>query len=231
MPEQISADIFRAIEARHCKRAFLPTPVPRELLGKILGLAANAPSSKNTQPWQVTVLSGARRDELSRRICGKFDSREVDEPEYVYSVEPTPAEYRARARACGFALYELKEIDAGDRDARRAHERENYVFFGAPIEMIFHLPRGAMYGNFLDMGMFLQNVMLGLVGAGLGSCPQASLTDYSRTIRECIGLPDDRIIVCGLAVGYVDDAATVNTFVPARLSTDEYVTWLTDDGG
>lgn len=177
----------------------------------------------------MTVLSGARRDELSRRICEKFDAGIAEDAEYVYSVEPEPAEFKDRARACGFALYDLKGIDRGNKAARRSHERENYVFFGAPVEMIFHLPRGAERGNFLDMGMYLQNVMLGLVAAGLGSCPQVSITRYSATIRESIELPDNRIIVCGLAVGRVEENAIVNTFVPTRLPIDDVVTWLTDD--
>ena len=92
--------------------------------------------------------------------------------------------------------------------------------------MILHLPADAVAGTFLEMGFFLQNIMLGLVARGLGSCPQASVTGYSDCIRAELGLGADRLIVCSLAVGYPDPRATVNAFAPERADLAEYVRWL-----
>jgi nitroreductase len=213
------------IRSRHSMRAFLPTPVPREIVAQVLQAAAHAPSSKNTQPWQVVVLTGAAQAQLSAQICARFDQGIEESPDYVYTPDPWPDGFLDRARECGYGLFALKGIDRKDRVARRAHDRENFTFFGAPLTMIFHLSAPAERGMFLDMGLFLQNVMLGLWAHGIGSCPQFSLTSYSDTIRAQLGL-EGRLIVCGLSAGYPDPDALVNTYVPPRLSLDAYVRWM-----
>ncbi|HOW27666.1 MAG TPA: nitroreductase [Elusimicrobiota bacterium] len=214
------------IASRHSKRAFLPTPVDRDVLGKVLSSACQAPSAKNMQPWRVVVVSGAARDRLSERICSKFDQGIVEQPDYRFYPEELPEGFAARARECGLALYRLKGIARGDEAGRRAHERENYTFFHAPVVLVFHMPRTVERAQFLDMGFFMQNVMLGLRAVGLSSCPQLSLARYSGTIRSCLGLPADRLIVCGLSVGYADEKAPVNAFVPDRLPLSSVVQWV-----
>ena len=222
---EVPETFLEIINNRHCQRAFTKDPVPRPLLEAILAAAAQAPSSKNTQPWQVAVVTGATRDRLATALCAAYDAREPMVPDYTYTPDPDPPGFRERARACGFALFDLKGIDPSDHDARRAHGRENFIFFGAPVELVFHLPRGAERGNFLDLGMFMQNVMLSLVAAGLGSCPQASVAGYPDVIRQELDLTADRLIVAGMAVGRPDTSAIVNTFVPERLPMVEYVQW------
>jgi nitroreductase len=202
------------IRSRHSMRAFLPTPVPREIVAQVLQAAA-----------QVVVLTGAAQAQLSAQICARFDQGIEESPDYVYTPDPWPHGFLDRARECGYGLFALKGIDRKDRVARRAHDRENFTFFGAPLTMIFHLSAPAERGMFLDMGLFLQNVMLGLWAHGIGSCPQFSLTSYSDTIRAQLGL-EGRLIVCGLSAGYPDPDALVNTYVPPRLSLDAYVRWM-----
>lgn len=221
----MTSPVLEAIGARHCKRAFLPRPVPREIIREVLTTASNAPSSKNGQPWKVTVLTGATRDRLSRAICEKFDRGETQTPDYRYGQDPISQFFKARARQVGYALYDLKEIERSDREARRAHQRENYTFFNAPAELIFHLPAGAGHGNFLDLGFFMQNVMLGFIAQGIDTCPQASLTWYSATVRQVAGIAAGRIIVSAMAVGYADPAAPVNAFVPPRVPEKDYIEW------
>lgn len=116
-------------------------------------------------------------------------------------------------------------IARDDRAARRAHLRDNLNFYGAPVAMVFHLAAPSVPGAFLEMGLFLQNVLLGLVAAGLGSCPQYSVAGYPQVLRGCLGLGADRLIVCGLAVGYPDPDAPVNAFVPPRAALPEYTQW------
>lgn len=220
-----ASQTLELIRSRHSMRAFLPTPVPREIVAQVLQAAAHAPSSKNTQPWQAVVLTGSAQAELSALICDRFDQGLSEEPDYVYTPDPWPEGFLERARECGYGLFALKGIDRKDRVARQAHDRENFTFFGAPLTMVFHLSAPAERGMFLDMGLFLQNVMLGLWAHGIGSCPQFSLTSYSDTIRRHLGL-DGRLIVCGLSAGYPDPEALVNTYVPPRLPLDAYVRWL-----
>ena len=136
--------------------------------------------------------------------------------------------FTERARACGYAIFEHKSIDRHDRAARIEHSRQNFLFFNAPVACIFHLSKTAERGNFLDLGMFMQNVMLGLVPYGLGSCPQASVAGYPDAIREILDLDASRLIVAGMAVGRPDPDAHINSFVPDRLPLEQYVQWHTD---
>jgi nitroreductase len=219
------AEFLSVLRSRHCQRAFTSESVPQETLEDILLTAGQAPSSKNTQPWRVAVVSGDKRDNLSKALCAAYDAGEKPKSDYEYSLQPEPEEWRARARACGYSLFQLKGIERKDVEARKAHGRENFTFFGAPVQMIFHLPAGAERGNFLDVGMFMQNVMLGLTAHGLGSCPQFSVAAYADIIRQTLVLPPDRWIVSGLALGWPDPDSKVNTFVPERLPLPDFVDW------
>ncbi|HWL89116.1 MAG TPA: nitroreductase [Polyangiaceae bacterium] len=212
------------VEARHCKRAYLDQPVPREILVQVLRSAAHAPSTRNGQPWRVAVLSGAARDALSRVLCAEFDGGVAPAPDYGNRPPVLDPDAEVRAAQAAEGLFEVKGIARGDAVARRAHQRGNMQFHGAPVEMIFHLPKGSPPGSFLETGFFLQNVMLGLVASGLGSCPQFSVAGYADAIRKHLGL-EGRLVVCGLAVGYPERSAAVNRFFPPRASVDEYVTW------
>jgi nitroreductase len=211
--------------ARHSKRAFLDRPVRRDLLEQVLRAAAHAPSTRNGQPWQVAVLSGKRRDALAAALVAEFDRGTEPAPDYRNRpVRPDEA-IEARARDAGAGVLQAKGIDRADPDGRRGHLRDNYDFYGAPTEMIFHLPAEAPPGLFLEMGFFLQNVMLGLVACGLGSCPQFSAAHYPDTVRAVLGLGPDRLVVCGLAVGYPDESVAVNHFRPRRADLAEFVQW------
>jgi nitroreductase len=217
---------FRSVlDARHSKRAFLVKAVPRDLLENVLRAAAHAPSTRNGQPWQVAVVTGRRKDALARRLCAELDSGTTPRPDFEYRSTSTDAAIATRAREASTGVLLAKGLAGNDRSARRAHLRDNLAFYGAPVEMIFHLPRDAMPGQFLEMGFFLQNVMLCLVECGLGSCPQFSVAGYPDAIRAELELGADRLVVCGLAVGYPDDSMPVNRFQPRRAELADYVRW------
>lgn len=213
------------IAARHCKRAFLDRPVPTDVLERVLRAAGNAPSTRNTQFWQVAVLEGEARDGLSERLCARFDSGAPRRPDYVNRPPVMGEVYQHRSEQWGAGLYGVRGVARDDAEGRRAHDRENFRFYGAPVVMIFHLPFDAVPGTFLEMGFFLQNVMLGLVSCGLGSCPQYSVAGYAEEIRKFCGLGADRLVVCGLSVGYVDESAPVNAFAPPRAVLETYARW------
>lgn len=213
------------ITERHCKRAYLDRPVPKALLQQVLTAAAHAPSTRNTQLWQVEVLTGAARTRLADRLCADFDADEPIRPDYVNRPATLDRRHIERAEAAGAGVLKAKGIDRHDSQARRAHLRANYHFYGAPAAMILHLPADAAPGTFLEIGCFLQNIMLGLVASGLGSCPQYSVAGYSDRIRSELDLDADRLIVCSLAVGYPDPHAPINSFAPERADLAEYVRW------
>jgi nitroreductase len=213
------------LDGRHCKRAYLEKSVPHDLLADVLRAAAQAPSTRNGQPWQVAVVSGPRKEALAHRLCAEHDRGVRPRPDYDNRLANPDDATLARAREASVGVLQAKGFDRADADAKHAHLRDNLAFYGAPVEMIFHLPEGASAGQFFEMGLFVQNVMLGLVACGLGSCPQFSVAGYPDTIRAELGLRADRIVVCGLAVGYPDETMPVNRFQPPRIELADYVQW------
>ena len=222
----MTLDIQNAIKSRHSKRSFLDKQIDQKTIETVLEWAQHAASSKNTQPWEVVVVMGETRNKLSKILCEKLDTKQTEDMDYEYMMDPVPDYLIDRARDCGHKLFELKKIGRRDIEARRAHNKENFTFFNAPVQLLFCLPAGSGRGNFLDMGLFMQNVMLGLLHFGLASCPQVSIAMYPNTVREVCGIPDDKWIVSGMSVGYPDEEALVNTYVPTRAPLSEWTTFL-----
>jgi nitroreductase len=217
-PEQ-TAIVDAAITSRKSIRAFLPTAVPRETIEEILRVASRAPSGTNTQPWNVCVLTGAAKQELSNKILAAYDDPEeaaTHKEEYAYY----PTEWRSpfidRRRKIGWDLYGLLKI--GKTDKARMHDQHgrNYSFFDAPVGLMFTIERVMQQGSWLDFGMFLQNIMVAARARGLDTCPQAAFTQFHRIIMEHIGAPPSQMLVCGMSLGHADPAAPENTLVTER---------------
>ncbi len=218
-------DLLSSIANRHCTRVFLKRPVSQETIQAVLSAAASAPSSQNNQPWQVTVLMGKSRDALSARLCANFDQGVAPTPDYLNRPIDMPGELQQRVEDYGRSFLGFKGIARDDEVGRRNHRRDNFLFYGAPVELIFHLPANAAPGTFLDLGFFMQNVILGFEACGLASCPQYSVASYSDTVRDHLGFGRDRIIISGMAVGYPNKSARLNRFVPPRAPLDDYTQW------
>ncbi|HLZ64581.1 MAG TPA: nitroreductase [Aliidongia sp.] len=208
--------VLAAITGRRSVRAFLDKPVPREAVEEILAAASHAPSGNNTQPWRVHVLQGAAKDSLTAAIMAVRHAREQEPPaEYPYYPEAWFEPYLARRRAIGWQLYGLLGIGKGDRQAAQAWHDQNFRFFGAPVGLIFTVDRRLGLGAYLDVGMFMQNIMTAARGCGLDTCAQAAFAAYHDVIRHELQLPSEELVLCGMALGWADPDALVN-----RLSTD-----------
>ncbi|KAB1140272.1 oxidoreductase [Streptomyces luteolifulvus] len=220
-----ACDGLALIGARHCKRAFLDRPVPRDVLAEVLLVAGQAPSSRNAQPWRVTVVTGDTLTALTRTLQEAFERGEQPRPDCAGRPPSQDSTAAERARAARSGVLRAKGHAPDDPSAGRAHLSDNLRFFDAPAALVCHVPGDAVAGTFLETGFFLQNVMLGLVARGLGSCPQFSVAGYADALRRKLDIDADRLIVCTLAVGYADEAAPVNRFVPHRARLEEYVRW------
>ena len=206
-----------AIAGRRSVRRFLSTPVDRAEVEDILAVARRAPSGTNMQPWKAIALAGAARRELEEAILAAFDSGEKGhESEVPYYPAEFPEPYRSRRRAVGWALYGLLGIARGEKDRMRAQQRRNYLFFDAPVGLIFTIDRVLEAGSWLDYGMFLQNVMVAARARGLDTCPQMSFARYHRIIRRVLDVPAGERVVCGMALGFADAAAPENGLVTER---------------
>ncbi len=203
--------VLAAIAGRRSVRGYLGTPIPRATIEDILVAASHAPSATNTQPWRVHVLTGATRERLTAAIMARRAAG-ADEPapEYAYYPEAWPEPYLTRRRTLGWRLYGLLGIAKGDRAASRAWQDQNFRFFGASVGLIFTLDRRLAIASFLDLAMFMQNVMIGARAFGLDTCPQAAFAHYHAIIREELSLSEEEMVICGMALGREDPEAPAN---------------------
>jgi len=223
----IAETVSRAIETRRSLRAFLPTEIPKTTLREILEKAARAPSGTNMQPWQIYVVSGNTMKKLSDAACSAFDNQPGEhDSEVRYYPEKWFEPYLARRRKVGWDLYGLLGITKGDRQKTHDQHRRNYVFFDAPVGMLFTIHRDLATGSWLDYGMFLENIMLLAREAGLHTCPQAAWADYHRVVRDVLPIDDAEIVVCGMSIGYADASAVENSLVTERADVDSYTQFL-----
>lgn len=202
-----------AITTRHSVRAFLPTPVSRETIEAILGVASRAPSGTNTQPWKVHVVTGAPRARLIARVQRAFDDPGVaasHTEEFPYYPREWRSPFLERRRKVGWDLYRTVRVAKGDRAGTRAQQRRNYQLFDAPVGLFFTMDRVMEQGSVLDCGMFIQNVMVAARARGLDTCPQASFNPFHRLIEQELGLPGNERLLCAMSLGYADDSKAEN---------------------
>jgi len=218
--------VERAVSQRRSVRAFKPDPVPRETVERILALASRAPSGTNTQPWRAHVLTGAAKARVSAEVLRDFDDSEVQpDPEYKYYPDRFPEPFLARRRKVGWDLYGLLGIQKGDKDRMHAQHGRNYLFFDAPVGLVFTIDRRLEIGSWLDYGMFLENVMILARAQGLETCPQAAFPPYHQAIRRAITLEEGEVVVCGMSLGYADWEAVENRLITERAPLQEWVTF------
>jgi nitroreductase len=216
---------LQAMHARHCNRAYLAKPVTDTLINDILEAARWAPSGVNSQPWQVAILRGETKRKLSERLLEMRDKQIEPNPDYAYYPDRWEEPYRSRRIVCGKALYTALGIAREDKQRQKIAWENNYRFFGAPIGLLFFIHKDLNQGSWLDMGMFIQNVMLAAVDHGLATCPQASLAEYPDVVRELLGLPAELAVVCGMSLGYADSQQAVNQFRLPRETVENFTRW------
>ena len=217
------------IRERRSVRGFLPTAVPLETILEILDVAARAPSGTNTQPWQVIVVTGARKEALSRELIDTAldPARDAEhEQEYSYYPDKWVHPYLERRRKVGYDLYGLLGILKGDHEHMKLQFARNYAFFDAPVGLFFTMDRILGQGSWLDYGMFLQNVMLAARARGLDTCPQAAFTKYHRIIGRHLEIPQERQLLCGMALGYGDLARIENSLQTEREPAKAFTRFL-----
>jgi nitroreductase len=215
--------VTQAVLGRRSIRAFLPRPVERALIAEILELAARAPSGGNLQPWFVDVLTGERLAALTAAVRTDFALGAArTEMELKVYPSPLPEPYRARRHESGEALYGAIGIPREDRPARLAQFARNFEAFGAPVLLLFSLDRIFDRPQWAHLGMFMQNLMLLAGERGLATCPQEAWAAVHGIVAEHLGLPEDRIPYCGMALGYADETAPINALRTQRVPVEDF---------
>jgi nitroreductase len=215
-----------AIRSRKSVRRFLPTPVPQTVVRHILDVAARAPSGHNVQPWRAYVVAGAARQRLCDEIAdAAANAADRHHPEYEYYPTTWVEPYLGRRRKTGFGLYERLGIARDDMVARERQMLRNYVFFDAPVGIFVTLDRRLNTGSYMDLGMFLQNILVAARGQGLHTCAQAAFAWFHTIVREHLPLGEHELLACGIALGHEDPAAPENGFITERTAPEAFASF------
>ncbi|WP_420566802.1 nitroreductase [Thalassovita sp.] len=210
---------------RRSVRAFTDQPVLRAQMEQICTVARRAPSGANLQPGSFHVLTGAALTGLSARLMQAIDDGAPIETEYSYFPRPMPAELKARQRAAGYALYQALGIERRDVQGRRDQFARNYGFFGAPVGIVVTINRNMGKGCFMDLGMSIMTLLLAAESLGLGATGIGALANYGSIVHRHLDLPQQELVVCGIAVGHPDRSAPVNQFRTDRADLSEFTSF------
>lgn len=216
--------IDEIIACRFACRDFSDAPVPRRTVEQVLRVARFAPSGANIQPWYVYVLAGPAKDRVSAALLEAHETcRDEHVSEYKYYASDLPEPYLNRRQEFGRLFYGSLGIAQTDVEARSRQTAKNYAFFGAPVGLIVAIDRRLEVGSWLDLGMFVQNVMLAAAGRGLQSCPQETFSKYHRILRPLLSIPAEQMVVCGISIGRAKIEAK-ERLMP-RADVDEFATF------
>ena len=217
-----SPGVSEAIETRRSVREFETTPIAEADLREIVSTATRAASGGNLQPWKLYVLAGDAREELVDRVAEKSKQTPFgDGPEYPIYPPDLSEPYHGRRGLVAQGMYEILGIERDDAAGRGAQMAKNFRFFGAPVGMILTIDRQMGPPQFADLGLFLGNIMLLAREKGLHTCPQEAWSLWGDTIREVLGVPDNELVFCGVAVGYARADAPINRLYTERAPLEE----------
>ncbi len=217
-------DAVECIKTRMSIRKFKPEPVSKEILMSVFDTARWSPSYKNTQPWEAIIVSGAKKDELSKRLVDVFEKGEKPKPD-ITEPESWPSHIDMRIQELFRKRSERFGTDFSDPEYIKKAKIANFRFYGAPHGIFLFQDASLPLWSLFDMGLFAQSLMLAANANGLGTVPQAFLTDYSHAVKEFLGIPGSKRLVLGISIGYPDLADKANSFRTDRIDVNEIVKW------
>jgi nitroreductase len=213
------------LSERYSCRAFLPQPVPRPVIDRMLTAAQRTASWCNSQPWQIVIASGEAKERFRAAIYAEASSGAPADGDFSF-----PREYRGvyleRRRESGFQLYNSLGIARGDKAAYARQALENYNFFGAPHVAIIHTDEALGIYGAIDCGAYVGNFLLAAQALGLGTIAQAALARHSGLIRRHFKLGDDRCVVCGISFGFPDREHKINSYRTSRARIPDTVSFV-----
>lgn len=212
------------LDTRHSCRGFRPDPLPQAVMARIVAVAQRTASWCNAQPWQVHVTRGEATERFRQAMLAPARADEPG-PDFDWP-QAYEGAYLTRRRECGLALYESVGIARGDREGATRQARENLRLFGAPHVALITTPRALGAYGAVDCGAYVAQFMLAATSLGVATIAQAALAARPQRVRDFFGLPDDRLVVCGISFGYADEQHPANRFRTTRAAPDEAVSWV-----
>jgi len=217
-------ELIEGLKSRRSIRGFKPDPIDHATIAQILEVAGRSPSYTNTQPWEVAVVTGAKRDALSKIL---HDLAESGAPVSSDVPNPTSWPQAAAERSKTHNINRFKALGIGREETSRRNELrlENFKFFNAPCVMFIFMDEGCGTWSTMDMGSFINTLTLAALGHGLGSCLQASLANYPDAVREFLGVPPSKKLLVGMSLGVPNLDAPLNAYHSTRMAVSDFVTW------
>jgi nitrobenzene nitroreductase len=212
---------------RRTKRAFLDRPVPLETVKDILSVAKYAPSSSNTQPWRCYVVTGEARARVTEAAVNAFRAGpEKLAPEYPFFPQPLHDPYSSRFNTFRGQLGDAQGVHRSDKAGRMRDVERQFLFFDAPVGIIFTMDRRLEWASFICYGCFLQNIMLAAKGRDLDTCPQQIWSLQYPVLRAELGIPEGEMVIAGMSLGYADNSMPENRMALHKLEVDEFTTFV-----
>ena len=217
--------VSEALKTRKSARAFLPQEVSPTLIEAILNDAKHAPSGVNMQPWHVHVVSGEKKRTLETKVIEAFEQGFKEVMDYTYYPSSWEEPYKRRRKETGLLMYSTLGIAKEDKPKQIEQWKLNYRAFDAPVVLYFFIDAHLEKGSYLDYGMFLQSIMLSATEKGLATCPQAALAEFPSIVKDELGTPENMLLLCGMALGYEDKKALINSYRTPRMNLEAFVTF------
>jgi nitroreductase len=217
-------ELLEGMKTRMSIRGFKPNPVTREVMEKILLAASNSPSYTNTQPWEVFVVSGKKKNELAHRLLELAKAKSPTHPDLSMPKTCTLA-MDQRAREHGARRLKTLGIERDDEAGREKLRLMNFEFYGAPCAVFVFMDGSLGDWSVFDTGLFAQNLILAAHALGVGSCLQASVTNYAPEIKKFLGVAEGKKLVIGISMGYPDEKAKLNTYRSIKEAPDGFTKW------
>jgi nitroreductase len=215
-------DLKKAISERKSFRAFKSDPIPRETIQEILKLAFQAPSAINLQPWELVVVTGEERERLSRRLIKAFKEKQIScGPGNVKPMPKTVTQRAAKTLELMTPLFE----EMGVNPDQFINEGSCH-FYGAPVAIFICLDDSFPKSRFVDIGIILGYLILTAHEFGLGTCPIGLITAYEDEIKDLLNIPENKMVVVGVALGYPDLKSPINRFKSPREEIGKLIRWI-----
>ena len=214
-------NVSDAIRNRYSVRAFEKTPVPGETIREVIEIASLSPSHSNTQPWHVAIVSGQARYDLEQAWFAHMKAGGKPEPTFTPGAKGIRGVFKERQYDCAMRYYGTMNIAREDTRARQKLAAKNFQFFGAPHVAFISMPQTMHQSNAVDVGIFLQSIMLLFAERGIGTCPQGALAYYPEVVSKFADIPEGYGLLCGLSFGYEAKDELINTLRQPRAALED----------
>ena len=219
--------VSEAIDTRLTCRAFTNKLPSKDIIVSIIERAKRAPSGGNLQPWRMWVVSGEPLEDFKKDIAKKLKDNPMGEGTEYNIYPPNLKEtYESRRREVGRSMYEVLNIPKEDKAGRMKQFMKNFEFFGAPVALFFAIDREMQEGQWSDLGMFIQSIMLLAREEGLHTAPQEAWAIWYKTVNKFLNIPKELMLFCGMGIGFADENDPINTFRSKREDIEDFTDFI-----